>query len=89
MLIGSLPDLRETPSGKDLIHIGRMEGKIEGEIEGEIKGKIERLLLVLNSRFGQLDPKLKERIEQISAIEQADRLLLRALEIASIDELTF
>jgi len=85
MLIGSLPDLRETPSGKDLIHIGRMEGKIEGEI----KGKIERLLLVLNSRFGQLDPKLKERIEQISAIEQADRLLLRALEIASIDELTF
>jgi len=89
MLIASLPDLRETQSGKTLINIGRMEGRNGGKIEGEIKGKIESLLLVLNSRLGQLDPKLKERIEQISAIEQADRLLLRALEIASIDELTF
>jgi len=65
------------------------EGKIEGKIEGEFKGEIESLFLVLNSRFGQLDPKLQERIEQISASEQVDRVLLRALQITSIDELTF
>jgi len=70
-----------------------MEGlnkrKIEGKIEGELKGEIESLFLVLNSRFGQLDPKLQGRIEQISASEQVDRALLRALQITSIDELTF
>ena len=31
MLLGQLPDLRETQSDKDLVAIGRVEGKTEGK----------------------------------------------------------
>lgn len=51
MMIGALPDLRETKSGIELIQIGRTEGKIED------------LLMLLESKFGSLEPKLRERIK--------------------------
>lgn len=88
MLIGALPDLRETQSGKDLIQIGRVEGKIEGKEQGKIEGKIEGLLLVLTSRFGEVPPELKEQIRQFSAGDKIDQAILQAVKIDSINELT-
>ena len=33
MLLGQLPDLRDTQTGKDLIAIGKLEGKLEGKLD--------------------------------------------------------
>ena len=88
MLIGALPDLRDTQSGKDLIQIGRAEGKEQGKEQGKIEGKIEVLLLVLTSRFGELSPQLTDRIRQLSAGDKLDRAILQAVTIDSINELT-
>ncbi len=88
MLIGALPDLRDTQSGKDLIQIGRAEGKEQGKEQGKIEGKIEVLLLVLTSRFGELSPQLKDRIRQLSTGDKLDRAILQAVTIDSIHELT-
>jgi predicted transposase YdaD len=81
MMIGALPDLRETQSGRELIQIGRIEGKAEGKAEG--------LLLLLDSKFGPLDSELRGRITKLDAIDRIDRLFLQALRANSIDELTW
>jgi len=75
MLLGELPDLRETQSGKDLIAIGRSEGKIES------------LLLLLSARFDSIDPELRQRIESLRSVEMVDRLLVQAVKVDSIDQL--
>ncbi len=91
MLVGQLPDLRETQSGKDLIAIGVQEG-IEKGIEqglhaGIEKGKRESLVQVLESRFGPLDSALIEQVEAIKGAELLDRYFRRALSIHSLDQL--
>jgi len=80
MLLGELPDLRETQSGKDLIAIGKSEGKIEGKIEG--------LLLQLSAKFGDIDPEMRQRIEGLQSAEIVNRLLMQVVKINSIDQLT-
>ena len=82
MLLGELPDLRDTQSGKDLINIGKVEGKLEGKIEG----KIESLLILLNAKFGQLDSELQSRIKSLKSVDIADRALLQIIKIDSIDQ---
>ena len=72
MLIGQLPDLRETQSGKDLIAIGRSEGKIEGLIE------------LLEIRFGEIPKPLRNELLQIKSIVAVDALYKKALAISSL-----
>jgi len=70
ILVGQLPDLRETQSGKNLIAIGVQEG-----IE---KGKRDSLIQVLESRFGRLDSQLIEKIDAIKGLELLDKYFRRA-----------
>jgi hypothetical protein len=79
MLVGQLPDLRETQSGRDLIAIGIQEG-----IE---KGKRQSLVQLLESRFGKLDSPWIEKIEAIKGVELLDRYFQRALGMQSLDHL--
>jgi len=72
MLIGQLPDLRETQSGKDLIAIGKVEGKAEG------------LVKLLEVRFGKLAVNLKKQILKIESDGQLDRLYEHALSITKL-----
>lgn len=75
MLLGELPDLRETQSGKDLIAIGRQEGERAG------------LLWLLEAKFGALDSPTKERINAIDSVERLKDLYRQVLAVASIDQL--
>jgi len=85
MLLGDLPDLRDTQSGKDLIQIGKEEGKIEGKIEG----KQEDLMRVLEAKFGTLAPDIRQRIEQLTSGDKLEDLLLQLLQVESIDQLNW
>ncbi len=76
MLVGTLPDLRDTQSGKDLIHIGKMEGKIE------------MLLLQLEAMFGSIPTATRERMLALKS-EQLDPLLLQVVKIDSLEQLTW
>ena len=80
MLIGQLPDLRETQSDKDLIAIGRSEGKNEGKLEGKIEGLIE----LLEIRFGEIPKPLRNELLQIKSIVAVDALYKKALAISSL-----
>ncbi|MEZ6130594.1 MAG: hypothetical protein R3C59_18055 [Planctomycetaceae bacterium] len=66
MLVGALPDLTETQSGRDLIEIGMKrgeeKGKAEGKAEGEAKGKRDSLLLFLEFRFKDVPDTVRERL---------------------------
>ena len=85
MLLGELPDLRETQSGKDLIQIGKEEGKIEGKIEG----KREDLVRVLEKKFGKLPADTRQRIGQLDSVAKLEDLLLQALDAAGVDQLNW
>jgi len=102
MLLGQLPDLRGTRSGKDLIEIGRneglregiregkqeglREGQLRGKMEGELRGKIEGLLMLLKGRFNHVEPELRQRIEAITSSEELSHLYLLALKVSSTEE---
>ena len=77
MMIGALPDLRETKSGIELIQIGRTEGKIKD------------LLMLLESKFGSLESKLREQISQLQSSDEINRLLLQVISVGSPDQLVF
>jgi hypothetical protein len=74
MLVGQLPDLRETQSGKDLIAIGKAEGKAEG------------LLRLLEIRFGEVPAALREGIQKINSDERIDSLYELALNASKLSD---
>lgn len=80
MLVGQLPDLRETQSGKDLIAIGKVEGKAEGKAEG--------LVMMLEIRFGQIPDSLREAIRKIESEKLIDSLYERALKVSTLSDFT-
>ena len=82
MMLGQLPDLRDTQSGKDLIAIGKLEGKREGKLEG----KQEDLLEVLEIRFGGVSSELKEQVLKIDSIDSIDRIYKRSLTASKLSE---
>jgi len=82
MLVGALPDLTETQSGKDLIQIGVEKGKAEGKAEG----KRDSLLLVLKVRFGRLPEDILQAIVDIESVERLEALTEQALQIKSLSE---
>lgn len=86
MLIGALPDLTETQSGKDLIEIGVEKGKAEGKAEGEAKGKRESLLLFLEFRFQNVPKTLREAVVGIQSADHLAALTRHALQVDSLDE---
>lgn len=47
MLIGQLPDLRDTQAGKELIALGELKGREEGREQGELMGQIRMLSEIL------------------------------------------
>ena len=79
MLLGLLPDLRETQSGKDLIAIGRQEGRQEGERAG--------LIWLLEAKFGVLDAVTRDRIEAINSMDRLRDLYRQVLNVDSIAQL--
>ena len=79
MMLGQLPDLRDTQSGKDLIAIGKREG--------ELKGKREALLDVLDIRFGGVSSERKEEIMKIDSIDSIDRIYKSSLTASKLSEI--
>ena len=80
MLLGQLPDLRDTQSGKDLIAIGKVEGKAEGKAEG--------LLKLLEIRFGKVPGAVREAIRKIDSDERFDSLYELALKVSKLSDFT-
>ena len=75
MMLGQLPDLRDTRSEKDLIAIGKLEGKREA------------LLEVLEIRFGGVSSELKEQILKIDSIDSIDRIYKCSLTASILSEI--
>lgn len=69
-LLGELPELEETQSGKDLIAIGEKRGKMEGKR----KGRIDFILLFLQSKHGELPKEFRKAVSLLSAAK-ANRVI--------------
>ena len=87
MMLGQLPDLRDTQSGKDLIAIGKLEGEREGKLEGKLEGKREALLEVLEIRFGGVSSELKEQILKIDSIDSINRIYKCSLTASKLSDI--
>jgi predicted transposase YdaD len=89
MLIGELPDLEDTRSGKDLIAIGEArgikEGKKEGIKEGRKEGMIKSVLVFLEAKHGPMSKPLQKAISNLSAA-QANRLLARLPQCETLED---
>jgi predicted transposase YdaD len=75
MLLGELPDLEETASGKDLIRIGEKRGLEEG------------ILTFLTARHGTVPAAIQEKIAKLSPAE-AKRMMQFLAKCQSLDEVT-
>jgi hypothetical protein len=75
MLLGELPDLEETASGKDLIRIG------------EKRAWEEAILAFLATRHGTVPAAIREKIAKLTPAE-AKRLMQFLVECQSLDEVT-
>ncbi|ACB54562.1 hypothetical protein cce_5216 [Crocosphaera subtropica ATCC 51142] len=51
----------------------KSQGKAEGKAEGKQEGEANLIKILLNSRFGQIEPDLTEIINQLS-VEQLESL---------------
>ncbi|MDA1016324.1 MAG: DUF4351 domain-containing protein [Planctomycetota bacterium] len=77
MLLGELPDLRDTQSGKDLINIGRHEGQQEG--------RREMLLTLMKAKFGELNAGVVARVEKVASVSGLENIAEQVLRVDSID----
>ena len=75
MLLGELPDLEETASGKDLIRIGEKRGLEEG------------LLAFLAARHGTVPAAIQEEIAKLTPAE-AKRMMQFLAQCQSLDQVT-
>ena len=73
ILLGELPELEETQSGKDPIQIG------------EARGLGKAIVRYLSTRFGSIPGEMEQQIRSLSA-EQAERLLQFVLECETVAE---
>ena len=69
MLIGQLPNLRETQAGKELIAIGKQEGREEGREQGELIGQVRALQEILG-----IEPTESEVLAELSIDVLTSRL---------------
>ncbi len=79
MLLGELPDLEETASGKDLIRVG--------EQRGEKRGLERGILAFLTIRHGTVPAAIQEKIAGLTAAE-AERMMQFLAQCQSLDEVT-
>ena len=68
MLLGKLPDLRETQAGKDLIAIGIEQGIEQGMEQGELIGTIRTCQSLLNGPIDSEEKLLAMSIEELSSV---------------------
>ncbi len=87
MLLGELPDLEETASGKDLIRIGEQRGEKRGEQRGEKRGLEKGILAFLAIRHGTVPAAIQEKIARLTAAE-AERMMQFLAQCQSLDEVT-
>jgi hypothetical protein len=78
MLIGELPELRETRAGQDLIEIGKEEGHVEGLVEA--------VVVLLEAKRGRLTKSLRQRIGRLAG-DELRQLLVAAAPWESLDPL--
>ncbi len=74
MLLGELPDLEETESGKDLIRIG------------EQRGREKTILAFVTARHGTVPAAIQEKIAKVTA-DEAERLIQFLPQCQTLDEL--
>ena len=94
MLLGELPELEETQSGKDLIRIGEQRGEKRGEKRGEERGLLRGadqeltsvILTITKTRFGELPKPWQSRVSSLSR-ETRERLLEFAVTCGSLAEI--
>ena len=77
MLLGELPELEKTQSGKDLIRIG--------EKRGEKRGLARAVLVSLRVRHGAVPAALQKQVRALTA-DQAERLLEHLPQCQTLDE---
>jgi hypothetical protein len=65
---------------------GRVEGRAEGEARGFRAGEAQALLRLLEKRFGELPPRLRERVEAAD-VESLQRWLDRTLTAESLQQI--
>ena len=81
ILLGELPDLEDTASGKDLIRIGEQRGEQRGQKQGlEIA-----IFGFLDARFGTLPTAIRESVAKLTPA-QAERMMQFLAQCDSLDE---
>jgi hypothetical protein len=81
MLLGQLPPLEETQTGKDLIKIGEQRGREQGLLEG-----LERAILgFLTARHGIVPTDLEAKIRALP-IDKANRLVENLPRLQTLDD---
>ena len=87
MLVGELPDLEETKSGKDLIAIGEKRGEQRGRRECKREGKIASILVYLEAKYKQLPSEVQKALSTLSS-SKADRLAAHLPRCKSLRDVT-
>ena len=65
---------------------GKAEGKVEGRVEGRAEGQLEILLVLLETKFGQVPGELKEHLTALKDQEQIEQAVRKAISADTIDE---
>lgn len=63
------------------------EGILKGREEGRVEGERRILQRVLEARFGALSDRFRRRLDALDSTDEIERLVDRALEAGSLDEL--
>ena len=79
MLLGELPNLEETQSGKDLIRIGEQRAAIETRQQTVIR--------LLRKRFGDVPAEVVSTVESTTDVDQLDQWLDRFATATNLEEL--
>lgn len=64
-----------------------LKGREQGRLEGRVEGERRILQRVLEARFGPLSDRIRRRIEALDSTDEIERLVDRALEAGSLDDL--
>jgi len=70
-----------------LIEKGRLEGERKGEKKGKIEGEKSLLIRLIERKWGQLQPNIKERLDKINTLEELEILGEKVITSESIEEL--
>lgn len=61
-------------------------GKAEGKVEGRVEGQLEVLLVLLETKFGQIPGELKEHLTALKDQEQISQAVRKAISTDTVDE---